>query len=65
MSNETKKISEQMNRLKEISESLKNQQVEIDDVVSLVDETAKIKKDLEERFEAINKALEEREKDFS
>lgn len=64
MSN-TKKISEQMARLKEISESLKNQQVEIDEVVSLVDETALIKKDLEERFNSITKALEEREKDFT
>lgn len=64
MSN-TIKISEKMNRLKEISESLRNQTVDIDDVVSLIDETAGIKKELEERFDNISKALEEREKDFS
>jgi hypothetical protein len=60
MTNETLDLQKSKERLEEIADLFKNNRVNINDILSLIEESAKHKANIMERIDLISKALDEK-----
>lgn len=60
MTNETLDLQKSKERLEEIADLFKNNKVNINDILSLIEESAKHKANIMERIDLISKALDEK-----
>lgn len=60
MTNETLDLQKSKERLEEIADLFKTNRVSINDILSLIEESAKHKANIMERIELISKALDEK-----
>jgi 2C-methyl-D-erythritol 2,4-cyclodiphosphate synthase len=60
MTNETLDLQKSKERLEEIADLFKTNRVSINDILSLIEESAKLKSNIMTRVDLISKALEEK-----